>query len=59
MRSRWPRFEAAGHPTGRTKAPGEILREGFFFGLGHGVGLEVHEDPPLGRSGHFPLSQAT
>ena len=32
-------FEAAGHPTGRTKAPGEILREGFFFGLCHRVGL--------------------
>jgi Xaa-Pro aminopeptidase len=48
-------FEAAGHPTGRTKAPGETLREGFFFGLGHGVGLEVHEDPPLGRTGHTTL----
>jgi Xaa-Pro aminopeptidase len=48
-------FEAAGHPTGRTKAPGETLREGFFFGLGHGVGLEVHEDPPLGRTGHASL----
>jgi Xaa-Pro aminopeptidase len=48
-------FEAAGHPTGRTKAPGEILREGFFFGLGHGVGLEVHEDPSLGRSGRASL----
>jgi Xaa-Pro aminopeptidase len=48
-------FEAAGHPTGRTKAPGEILREGFFFGLGHGVGLEVHEDPSLGRSGRSSL----
>jgi len=48
-------FEAAGHPTGRTKAPGETLREGFYFGLGHGVGLEVHEDPPLGRSGNACL----
>lgn len=48
-------FEAAGHPTGRTKAPGETLREGFYFGLGHGVGLEVHEDPPLGRTGHTAL----
>lgn len=44
-------FEAAGHPTSRTKAPGETLREGFYFGLGHGVGLEVHEAPALGRTG--------
>ncbi len=42
-------FEAAGHPTARTKSPGETLREGFYFGLGHGVGLEVHEPPALGR----------
>jgi Xaa-Pro aminopeptidase len=42
-------FEAAGHPTQRTKAPGETLREGFYFSLGHGVGLEVHEPPILGR----------
>jgi Xaa-Pro aminopeptidase len=48
-------FEAAGHPTGRTKAPGETLRDGFFFGLGHGVGLEVHEDPALGRTGKGSL----
>ena len=42
-------FEAAGEPTQRTKAPGEVLRDGFFHGLGHGVGLEVHEAPGLGR----------
>ena len=48
-------FEAAGHPTQRTKAPGETLREGFYFGLGHGVGLEVHEEPSLGRTGAAPL----
>jgi Xaa-Pro aminopeptidase len=48
-------FEAAGHPTVRSKAPGEVLTEGFFFGLGHGVGLEVHEEPSLGRTGHAPL----
>jgi Xaa-Pro aminopeptidase len=44
-------FEAAGHPTQRTKAPGQTLREGFYFSLGHGVGLRVHEDPSLGRTG--------
>ena len=43
-------FEAAGHPTQRSKADGEVLREGFFHGLGHGVGLEVHEAPFLGRA---------
>jgi Xaa-Pro aminopeptidase len=48
-------FEAAGHPTQRTKTPGEPLTEGFFFSLGHGVGLEVHEAPLLGRSGHEEL----
>jgi Xaa-Pro aminopeptidase len=48
-------FEAAGHPTGRTKAPGQPLREGFYAGLGHGVGLEIHEAPSLGRVGAQPL----
>jgi Xaa-Pro aminopeptidase len=48
-------FEAAGHPTQRTKAPGEALTEGFFFSLGHGVGLDVHEAPLLGRTGTEPL----
>jgi len=42
-------FEAAGYPTGRTKAPGTVLQDGFFHGLGHGVGLEVHERPAMGR----------
>jgi Xaa-Pro aminopeptidase len=42
-------FEAAGEPTQRTKQPGEALADGFFHGLGHGVGLEVHEAPSLGR----------
>jgi Xaa-Pro aminopeptidase len=42
-------FEAAGYPTERTKAPGAVLQDGFFHGLGHGVGLEVHERPNMGR----------
>jgi Xaa-Pro aminopeptidase len=48
-------FEGAGHPTGRTKRPDETLREGFYHGLGHGVGLQVHEGPALGRTGSEPL----
>jgi len=43
--------EAAGFPTQRTRAEGEVLTHGFYFGLGHGVGLEVHEPPSLGLSG--------
>jgi len=48
-------IERAGHPTQRTKAPGETLTHGFYFSLGHGVGLEVHEAPALGISGREPL----
>ena len=48
-------FEAAGEPTQRTKTPGEPLDDGFFHALGHGVGLEVHEEPGLGRSSKKPL----
>jgi Xaa-Pro aminopeptidase len=44
-------FEQAGYKTQRTKAPGEVLEEGFFHSLGHGVGLEVHELPSMGRMG--------
>jgi Xaa-Pro aminopeptidase len=40
-------FEEAGLPTLRTKGPNEVLDRGFLHGLGHGVGLEIHEDPYL------------
>jgi Xaa-Pro aminopeptidase len=42
-------FEAAGETTPRTKKAGEAQVDGFFHGLGHGVGLEVHEEPGMGR----------
>lgn len=40
--------EDAGFPTQRTRTPGRPLTHGFYFALGHGVGLEVHEAPALG-----------
>jgi len=47
--------ERAGYPTQRTREPGQVLDHGFYFGLGHGVGLEVHEPPGLGLAGHDEL----
>ena len=44
-------FEAVGWPTQRTKAPGEPIVDGYAHGLGHGVGLDIHERPNLGRLG--------
>ena len=47
-------FEGAGYATQRTVGPG-AGPDGFQHSLGHGVGLEVHEAPPLGLAGHDPL----
>jgi len=47
-------FEEAGYATQRTVEP-NAGPDGFQHSLGHGVGLEVHEAPPLGFAGHDPL----
>jgi len=43
-------FGEHGYATELTKQPGTVLKSGFFHGLGHGVGLEMHERPFLARS---------
>jgi Xaa-Pro aminopeptidase len=43
-------FENAGYQTQRSKPEGMKLDEGYYHSLGHGVGLEVHERPNLGRT---------
>ncbi len=47
--------EEAGFPTLRTRPPGASLTQGFYFSLGHGVGLEVHEAPLLGLASDHEL----
>ncbi len=41
-------FESRGYPTNFDKKP-----EGFIHGIGHGVGIDIHEPPSLGGTPHI------
>lgn len=48
-------FHEHGHQTQLHKPAGESIESGYFHATGHGVGLEVHERPGIGRLGSEPL----
>jgi Xaa-Pro aminopeptidase len=47
-------FEKAGFDTSRN---GKKIEKGFTHGLGHGVGLEIHEDPTMSEFNKNPLEE--
>jgi len=49
-------LEKAGYPT---TCGGRQIEKGFTHGLGHGVGLEVHEPPRMNEVYKFPLKEHT
>jgi Xaa-Pro aminopeptidase len=51
-------FHGHGHKTQLHKEDGEALVDGYFHATGHGVGLEVHERPGVGRVESEPLVAA-
>jgi Xaa-Pro aminopeptidase len=49
-------FHREGHKTLLNKEPGEVIEDGYFHSLGHGVGLDVHEQPGLAPIGEELLA---